>query len=1224
MVNATLVLAINSPEVDEGNLGATTTLRYVVTLNSARSLDVIVRYNIAGNSTATRDSDYVAANTGTLTFTPTVTRQNIDVTVNGDTLHELTETIIIRVQVTSLLALDGEVIDATGIGGIINDDPAPVVSLVLTPNSIASRGGVTTVTARLDPISSVPTTLTVSAAPVSPAVAGDYRLSDPPVLTIAAEALSSTGDVTITAVDTGATVPGEVTVSATVANISNDLTDPPTATLTITPPIPGANICNRTEAVRDAILAAAGTTDCTDVNLASVTELNLSNRLGTTALQSSDFVDLFAGLTRLKTLDLGRNSAAFAGSLPPSLFSDLQSLTRLVLSFNGLTALPAGIFTGLSALESLFLRSNALASIDVDAFNGLDALKELDLENNLKVIGDLISPSFRPGGLPAGVFDEVLDTLGAIGSEFQVDSSVRAAHFVCSRSDFAAIAAFVGTADCLRVRSAQFDIYRNTRLSGLVISAGTLTSTLTPVFAPDTTAYTAVTPAATVTVTPTASQTGATITVNGRNVNSGNTSNPIDLITGTTTPIAIVVTAAEAAGAQTYTVTVTRVPLPVITAIELTSGAGDDGIYAVGDTIDATVTFDVPVIVSGRPQLALTVGTQTRQAVYTSGTTPSETPALVFRYTVRVGDSDSDGVTIAENSLSHTDGSTIRDARTAIADAVVAHQVTVGLPNPEHRVDGVVPTVTRVAISTTTGPYAADEVIELTATFSEAVRVVGTPQIPLTVGTATRQAVYTGGSDSSVLAFSYTVVAGDTDDDGVEVAQNALTANGGTIRDIVGNAAVLAHAAVAADTVNRVDNVAPTLMTATVESNILTLTYDELLDASSAPAPEDYTLAVRVSTFDVVRNVTAVTVSGPTVRLVLVSFDNIILGVNSDYIVRLAYAATAANPLRDLAGNRAAGFPLRDVENNTGRNTRPDFGSQTIGPLSYIVGRAIPTLTLPTPTGGNGALIYTLTPPLPNGLTFNAAQRQITGTPTATQNPVTYTYNVGDSDGSASVDDEGSLTFTIAIRTNQAPIAVGTIDPRTVTVGLPPVAVDVAGHFSDPDGDSLTYQASSADDTTATVSVQGSIVTISAVAAGDTTIQVTAADVSDTDSNASRATQDIAVTVQPVNTPSLPEITHMVLENADNNGKVGSPLTPINFPAGEQQVWSITAGNDAGVFAINPTTGQLTVIKPLDFETMLTTYTLTVQLTVGAVTAQADRHHHRRECQRSAHHGRPH
>ena len=195
-----------------------------------------------------------------------------------------------------------------------------------------------------------------------------------------------------------------------------------------------------------------------------------------------------------------------------------------------------------------------------------------------------------------------------------------------------------------------------------------------------------------------------------------------------------------------------------------------------------------------------------------------------------------------------------------------------------------------------------------------------------------------------------------------------------------------------------------------------------------------------------------------------------------------------------------------------------------------------------------------------------------------------------------------TATTTVTINVgpvNEAPTATGSIAPQTVTVSLSSATVDVAGHFSDPEDDSLTYHAMSADENTATVSVQGSIVTISAVSAGDTIIRVTAADSSDTDSNQSRATQEIAVTVNPA--PSLPAMTFTVPEDTTVNTAVGSPLVPSNFLEGVQS-WRITAGNTGTVFAINPTDGQLTVAAALDFETT-EIYTLTVQLTVGPATA---------------------
>ena len=100
-----------------------------------------------------------------------------------------------------------------------DDDAAPAVTLALTPPSIAEAGGVSTVTATLSHPSSAATTVTVSAAPVAPAVAGDFTLSAATMLTIAAGSIASTGTVTVTAVDNRVDAADKtVAVSGTAAN----------------------------------------------------------------------------------------------------------------------------------------------------------------------------------------------------------------------------------------------------------------------------------------------------------------------------------------------------------------------------------------------------------------------------------------------------------------------------------------------------------------------------------------------------------------------------------------------------------------------------------------------------------------------------------------------------------------------------------------------------------------------------------------------------------------------------------------------------------------------------------------------------------------------------------------------------------------------------------------------------------------------------------------------
>ena len=73
-------------------------------------------------------------------------------------------------------------------------------------------------------------------------------------------------------------------------------------------------------------------------------------------------------------------------------------------------------------------------------------------------------------------------------------------------------------------------------------------------------------------------------------------------------------------------------------------------------------------------------------------------------------------------------------------------------------------------------------------------------------------------------------------------------------------------------------------------------------------------------------------------------------------------------------------------------------------------------------------------------------------------------------------------------------MSVGTLADRSLTFGAPPVVVDVAPAFDDPDDDELTYAATSSAEDVAAVAVEGSVVTVAPVGAGTAVVTVTAAD----------------------------------------------------------------------------------------------------------------------------------
>ena len=221
------------------------------------------------------------------------------------------------------------------------------------------------------------------------------------------------------------------------------------------------------------------------------------------------------------------------------------------------------------------------------------------------------------------------------------------------------------------------------------------------------------------------------------------------------------------------------------------------------------------------------------------------------------------------------------------------------------------PSVSTMAIiSDPETAYAAGEEITVAVVFTKPISVTGTPQIELTVGTNTRQALCQDAA-SEVLTCTYTVAADESDTDGVSIAANSLALNGGTIQDMesppqAATGSDLDHNAVAGG--HAVDGDTPDLASATVDGATVTLTYDEALDATAVPWANAFTVTAGSDTV----LIASVQVAERVVTLTLVSEV-----VHTDSVT-LAYSPPAGSPaLQDAAGNPAANLTSRTLTNNT-------------------------------------------------------------------------------------------------------------------------------------------------------------------------------------------------------------------------------------------------------------------------------------------------------------------
>ena len=228
---------------------------------------------------------------------------------------------------------------------------------------------------------------------------------------------------------------------------------------------------------------------------------------------------------------------------------------------------------------------------------------------------------------------------------------------------------------------------------------------------------------------------------------------------------------------------VTNATGPALTSLAVSSTAGTDSTYAIGDVISLKATFNVAVTVdtaAGTPRIAFTVGTATKHAVYHSGSTTKE---LEFRYTVAEGDADSDGIAVAANALALNGG--------AIADgsgnaATLDH--TALAAQSAHKVDGERPTLKSASVSGTTLTLTFDEALGAAASLAntaftvkrtragseQTVSLSGTPSISDTTVSLTLAAAVT--ATDTAVKVSYTVPATGTDNALADAVGNAAAA----------------------------------------------------------------------------------------------------------------------------------------------------------------------------------------------------------------------------------------------------------------------------------------------------------------------------------------------------------------------------------------------------------------------------------------------------------------
>ena len=276
-------------------------------------------------------------------------------------------------------------------------------------------------------------------------------------------------------------------------------------------------------------------------------------------------------------------------------------------------------------------------------------------------------------------------------------------------------------------------------------------------------------------VTYSAANGGLTITGGGADTWSLTVSNANALSDGT---YSITATATDSAGnsatdSSSNEVTVDNTA-PVATTITMASNNGKNTAYAItGDVITVTMAFNEPIN-QGTLAVVLDANGNARDATESC----SSSTACTATYTVVGGDNQE----ALDFTITFTDDTTTSPKQTVATAVTGGSTVTI---------DNTAPSVSVNLGGVADATYKVGDTLGFTLTTSEAVDVVtsgGTPQFQLSNNA---YAVYSSGSGSNGLTFSYTVAEGNTDSADLSVANQAIAANGGTMTDAAGNAASL-------------------------------------------------------------------------------------------------------------------------------------------------------------------------------------------------------------------------------------------------------------------------------------------------------------------------------------------------------------------------------------------------------------------------------------------------
>jgi len=432
----------------------------------------------------------------------------------------------------------------------------------------------------------------------------------------------------------------------------------------------------------------------------------------------------------------------------------------------------------------------------------------------------------------------------------------------------------------------------------------------------------------------------------------------------------------------------------------------------------------------------------------------------------------------------------------------------------------------------------------------------GSPQLSLVIGDSTVIADYVSGSTTNTLTFSYTIIDGQTDSDGISINANAFDANGAVLTDAVGRS--LSDVSLSAVTANgsyKVDTTAPEI---TVDATSIALSADTGTD--------DGDLITNTASQTITASLSGGLASGD------VLYGSVDSGTTWTDITTSVSGTSISWEDVTLSGSQALHFKVMDAAGNEGAVTTK----------AYVLDQTAPEIsTSALAADENQTAIDDLASDDENAAWSlsgtDAASFSLSGGTLSFSSAPNYevksTYSV-DITATDVAGNTSTQTVTVSVNdVNEAPTSTSIANATTLIDEV--YTSDLTGYFSDQDANTTLIYTLAGDLPTGLSFSNGVITGTPTVSNETATLTVSASD------SEFSSSQSFSLTILPPDqdAPEFQSSTAARLYDLWGYYSAVDSVSVYDANATDYSslTYSLVSGNDAGHLAIDSASGEVTL-----------------------------------------------